>query len=39
MKVLENPFENMPMMTANLMKYETELKDDILAAGFLYKTE
>jgi hypothetical protein len=39
MEVLENPFENMPMMTANLMKYESELKDDVHTAGFFLKTE
>lgn len=39
MDVLSNPFENMPRMTSNLKKYEAELKDDVLSAGFLLKTE
>lgn len=39
MEVLENPFENMAMMTGNLKKYESELKEDVLTAGFFLKTE
>jgi hypothetical protein len=39
MDVLANPFENMKLMTSNLKKYEAELKDDILGAGYLLKTE
>lgn len=39
MDVLNNPFENLPLMTSNLQKYESELKDDVLTAGFLLKTE
>jgi hypothetical protein len=39
MEVLENPFENMAMMTANLKKYESEIKEDVLTAGWYFKTE
>lgn len=39
MEVLEDPFQNMAMMTGNLKKYESELKEDVLTAGFFLKTE
>lgn len=38
MEVLENPLMNLPAMTANLKKYESEIKDDVIAATFFYKT-
>ena len=38
MEVLENPFENLPMMTANLKKYESEIKDDVMTGAIYYKS-
>lgn len=38
MEILENPLKNLPTMTANLKKYESEIKDDVIAATFFYKT-
>jgi len=38
MEVLENPLKNLPAMTANLKKYESEIKDDVISATFFYKT-
>ena len=39
LKFVENPLENLPVMTSNLMKYKDELKDDAMSAMFYYKTE
>lgn len=39
MNFVGHPFENMPTMTQNLMKYEHEIKDDVASAVFYYKTE
>ena len=38
MEVLENPLKNLPAMTANLKKYESEIKDDVISATYFYKT-
>jgi len=38
MDFVGHPLDNMPVMTRNLMKYEGELKDDVMSAVFYYKT-
>ena len=39
MNFVGHPFENMPTMTHNLMKYEDEIKDDVASAVFFYEME
>jgi len=38
MSILEHPVQNLPLMTANLKKYEGEIEEDLLAAAYFYKT-
>lgn len=39
MDFVADPFENIPTMAFNLVKYEDELKEDIMSADFYFKTE